>query len=144
MQQQNYQNHRKMDPLYHYLLSLFSLLFLIGSLIYLGISLAKGERVFEALLFLTGALSVMIVFLKLRMYALKAQDRGIVAEEQLRYYILTGKRIDAKLTLKQIIALRFASDEELPSLASRAVTEGLKPDDIKKAILHWKSDNNRL
>lgn len=144
MRQQNYQNHRQMDPLYHYFLSLLTVLFLIGSLIYLGMSLAKGERIFEAMLFSVGSLIILILFIKLRVYALKAQDRGIVAEEHLRYYILTGKRMDAKLTFKQIIALRFASDDELPSLTSKAITESLKPDDIKKAVLHWRSDHNRL
>jgi cbb3-type cytochrome oxidase subunit 3 len=144
MQQQDYQNHRKMDPFYHYVLSLLVLLFFIGSLINMGMCLAKGERIFEALLIFISSLALAILFIKLRYYALRAQDRGIVAEEQLRYYILTGKRFDTKLTFKQIIALRFASDDEFPALVDKALSESLNPSAIKEAIKHWKPDHNRL
>ncbi|SFM20068.1 hypothetical protein SAMN03159341_12034 [Paenibacillus sp. 1_12] len=144
MEQQNYGNHRKMDPGYHYLLTLLTLLFLVGSLVYLGMSLAKGERIFEAVLFVLGSLIACVHFLKLRVYALKAQDRAIFAEESLRHYLITGQRADSRLTIKQIIALRFASDEELAALSTKTVNENLNPDDIKKAITHWKADHNRL
>lgn len=144
MEKQNYGNHRKMDPMYHYLLSFLTLVFFIGSLVYLGMSLAKSDHVFEAILLTVGGLILILVFLKLRSYSLQAQDRAIRAEEQLRYYILTGKQIDSRLTLKQIVALRFASDEELVQLSANAANASLKPDDIKKAIRDWKEDHNRL
>jgi hypothetical protein len=78
-----------------------------------------------------------------RTFALKAQDRAIRAEESLRHYLLTGKPIDARLRLGQVIALRFASDEELPALAQRAAEEGLRGRDIKQAIRHWRPDHHR-
>ena len=58
-----------------------------------------------------------------RIFPLKAQDRAIRAEESLRYYILTGKRLDPRLTMSQIVGLRFASDAEFPDLARKAADE---------------------
>jgi hypothetical protein len=79
-----------------------------------------------------------------RGFALKAQDRAIRAEESLRYFMLTGKAIDARLTLKQVIALRFASDAEVVHLAKIAVEQNLKPDAIKREIKSWRPDLHRV
>ncbi|MBP1156923.1 MULTISPECIES: DUF6526 family protein [unclassified Paenibacillus] len=144
MDQQNYGNHRKLDPLYHYGLSLLTMLVLIGSGISLFGALSGGEDAGASWLLLGISAALLLLFIKVRGYALKAQDRAIRAEEQLRHYILTGKPIDPKLTLKQIIALRFAGDEEYPDLCRKAVEESMKPDDIKKAIRHWRADYDRL
>jgi hypothetical protein len=84
------------------------------------------------------------VFYYLRAFALKAQDRGIRAEEKLRYFILTGKPLSSELKTRQIIGLRFASDEEFPSLVEKALKENLSEKDIKKSIKNWKSDFYRL
>ncbi|MCR8634620.1 DUF6526 family protein [Paenibacillus radicis (ex Xue et al. 2023)] len=140
MQQQNYSNHRKMDPPYHYVLSFLCLLILIGSIWFL---IASG-KVFEGLLFLAIALALLILFLKVRGYGLRAQDRAIRAEENLRHFILTGMPHDSRLTIGQIIALRFASDKEFPQLSRKAAENNMKPDDIKKAINSWRADHNRL
>ena len=79
-----------------------------------------------------------------RTYALKAQDRAIRAEEQLRHFMLTGKPFDSRLNIRQIIALRFASDEELPALAKKAAEENLRSKEIKQQIKHWRADNYRI
>jgi len=83
------------------------------------------------------------LFFFARNFALKAQDRAIRAEENFRHYLLTGKPFDSKLTLRQIIGLRFASDEEFPELAKKASEESLSEEDIKKAIKNWKADFDR-
>jgi hypothetical protein len=80
----------------------------------------------------------------LRTYALKAQDRAIRAEESLRYFILTGKAIDTRLRMGQIVALRFASDNEFVALAEKAATEGLSGKQIKQLIQNWKADYRRI
>ena len=77
-------------------------------------------------------------------YSFKAQDRAIRAEENFRHYILTGKPFDAQLRIGQIIALRFASDEELPGLAKKAVAEQLSQKQIKEAIKNWRADHHRV
>ena len=78
------------------------------------------------------------------MFPLKAQDRAIRAEENLRHYVLTGKLLDPKLTVRQIIGLRFASDREFVALAQKAAAESLSEDAIKKAIRNWRADTYRV
>jgi hypothetical protein len=79
-----------------------------------------------------------------RAFALKAQDRAIRAEENLRHFVLTGKPLDNRLTMGQIIALRFASDEEMPGLARKAVDEKLSQSQVKKEIKNWRGDYRRV
>jgi hypothetical protein len=80
----------------------------------------------------------------IRMFPLGNQNRVIRAEENLRYYVLTGKLLPAGIRMGQVIALRFAPDEELEALVNRAVNENLSPTDIKKAIKNWKGDYHRI
>ena len=89
-------------------------------------------------------ISLLMLFFYCRIFPLKAQDRAIRAEENLRHYVLTGKLLDPRLTVRQIIGLRFASDAEFITLAQRAAEENLSGDDIKKAIKNWRADNYRL
>jgi hypothetical protein len=79
-----------------------------------------------------------------RAFALKAQDRAIRAEEQFRHFLLTGKPLDPRLRMSQIIALRFSSDQEFPSLAQKAAEANLSSKDIKTAIVNWRADEYRV
>ena len=83
------------------------------------------------------------MFFYSRVFALKAQDRAIRAEENFRHYLLTGNIFDSKITLPQILALRFASDEEFTELTKKAAAENLSSDEIKKLIKNWRADNYR-
>ena len=85
-----------------------------------------------------------MLFFFCRIFALKAQDRAIRAEENLRHFAMTGKLLDPKLTIRQIIGLRFASDEEFVALARRAAEEGLTEDAIKRAVKQWRPDTYRV
>ena len=81
-----------------------------------------------------------------RAYIVKLQDRIIMLEEKVRAAELLPSGGDAhlaKLTSKQIAALRFASDEEFGALLERAARENLKPKDIKAAIKTWRPDRHR-
>ena len=70
--------------------------------------------------------------------------RGAVrAEEQLRHYVLTGTLLDSRLTVKQIVGLRFASDNEFAALAKRAADDNMDPEAIKKAVKIWRPDTYR-
>jgi hypothetical protein len=80
----------------------------------------------------------------LRVFALKAQDRAIRAEENLRHFAITGKLLDARLTVRQVVGLRFASDGEFVALAQRAAAENLTQDAIKRAIKTWRPDTYRV
>ncbi|MCP5111202.1 MAG: hypothetical protein GY953_10235, partial [bacterium] len=79
-----------------------------------------------------------------RLFPLKAQDRAIRAEENLRHYVLTGKLLDPQLTTRQVVGLRFAADEEFVELAQKAAAENLSEDAIKKAIKNWRADTYRV
>ena len=79
----------------------------------------------------------------LRQYALRLQDRIIRLEMQTRVARL-GRAADlSRLTMRQIIAVRFASDAELPILIDRALAENLTPDQIKRAVGDWQADHLR-
>lgn len=140
MNTQNYKNHARMHPIYHYVLSLLVLVGSIASVVYLF----QTEDMFLGVILVVLSFSLIVTFILLRIYPLKAQDRAIRAEENLRYYVLTGKLLDAKLTPSQIVALRFAPDNEFPSLAEKAAAENMKPKEIKQAIKDWKADHYRI
>jgi len=114
---------------------------LIGSIV--NLVKATEDNFYDASLLVFGSLLLMLTAFYARVFALKAQDRAIRAEENFRHYVLTGSIMDTKLTMPQIIALRFASDEEFPELANKALTENLSANAIKKLIKNWKSDFNR-
>src|SRR5262245_33912197 len=142
MAEQTFATHRRLVPLYHVVLTLLILATLIGACVNLANSIGTPGLYSASLIV---ALSVACVLLQsfCRTFALKAQDRAIRAEEQLRHFVLTGKLLDAQLTVKQIVGLRFASDAEFAALAQRAADQNLEPDDIKKAVRTWRSDTYR-
>jgi hypothetical protein len=143
MKTQYYKNHRQSVPLYTYATGLALVALLIGSVINLYHSWG-GEAFYSASLLVLVSLILMSLFVYARRFALKAQDRAIRAEESLRFYVLTGKLPDPRLHPKQIIALRFASDEELIALADKTLTEHLSPESIKRAITNWRADHHRV
>ena len=142
MAEQTYATHRRNVVGYHVVLSLLLLATIIGACINLMKSIGTSG-LYSASLIL--ALSVVSVFLFVfcRTFPLKAQDRAIRAEEQLRHYVLTGKLLDSRLSIKQIVGLRFASDSEFAALARRAADENLPPEAIKKAVTTWRPDTYR-
>lgn len=141
---QTYANHRRMHPLFHFVFTLLAFALVILSVIEVVGSLQSGTQVLPAFLFLLISIIIVIVFLLIRSYPLKAQDRAIRAEENLRHYVLTQKLLDGRLTIGQIVALRFASDKEFPALCQKAAAEALSPNTIKKSIKNWRSDNYRV
>jgi len=144
MESQNYANHRQLVPLYHFVLFFLLLLTLIGAGVNLYESWGDHQRLYSASLILVLTVGMLILFILCRIFALKAQDRAIRAEENLRHFVLTGKLLDARLGVLQIVALRFASDAEFPGLAREAADKNLAPDDIKKAVKSWRADLYRV
>jgi hypothetical protein len=140
MAAQNYSNHRRFVPMFHGVLFALLVLTLIGASVNLYESVGDHERIYSASLLLVLTVCSLFLFFFTRTFALKAQDRAIHAEERLRHYLLTGKTPDVRLTIRQIIGLRFASDEELPALARKAADESLSEDAIKRAVRNWRAD----
>ena len=117
---------------------------LIGSVVNLIISLGDHERLYSAALITVLSAAAIMTALFARIFALKAQDRAIRAEENLRHFVLAGKLLDPRLATLQIVALRFASDGELVSLAQKAAKDNLTPKAIKEAIQNWRADEYRV
>jgi len=144
MKEQNYANHTRYMFMFHVVLFGLLVLTLIGSCVNLYQSWGDHTRLYSASLITVLTLSVLILSFLARIFALKAQDRAIRAEENFRHYLLTGKPLDPRLDTRQIIGLRFASDEEFAALALRAAEEKLAEDDIKKAVRNWRADHYRV
>ena len=143
MSEQDYKSHVQRVPGF-LALALTLLVTFIGACVNLYQSLGNHERLYNAslILVLTGCVFVATGYS--RTFALKAQDRAIRSEENLRHYVLTGKLLDKRLGPGRIVALRFASDEEFADLANRAATQNMTADEIKRAIRNWRPDLYRV
>jgi hypothetical protein len=143
MKEQNYSNHKMLRPFFHFFLFLLVLLIIAGSFIKLWRSYANHEGLFVPSLLAAISIVLIFMFFFMRIFALKAQDRAIRAEENLRHFALTGKLLDPRLNMGQVIALRFAPDEEFVELAQRAASTNMSNDAIKKEIKKWRADHHR-
>lgn len=142
MSEQNFKNHIRMVPLYHYVAGMLVILGFGGSIV--NLFQADAHTHYSAALLVVAFFVLILIFWYARVFALRAQDRAIRAEENFRHFILTGKPFDSKLKMGQIIALRFASDEEFPALAKKAVEENLSQKQIKQAVQNWRADYHRV
>jgi len=142
MKEQNFKNHSRYIILWTFITPLILLAILGGSIV--NLIHADAHTHYSAALILLISLVLLIIYWYARVFALKAQDRAIRAEENLRHFMLTGKPLDSRLRMSQIIALRFAPDDEFLSLAKKAVEENLRSKEIKAAIQNWKADHNRV
>jgi Family of unknown function (DUF6526) len=142
MQDQNFKNHTRFVPIYHYVAGLLVIAIFGGSIV--NLLHADAQTHYSAALLVCVAFVLLILFWYARAFALKAQDRAIRAEENFRHFILTGKPLPKELIMSQIIALRFAGDEEFAALTQKAVSENLSQKQIKEAVKNWRADNNRV
>jgi len=145
MKAQNYSNHVRYYVPHHFV-------FYPAMLVLIFLSLRLGSKYPDRSLewYAIAVVLVMITWLSFMLrqhYALVNQNRTVRLEMRLRYYQLTHERledIETQLSFRQIAALRFASDAELPALVKRALTEQLSPDSIKKSIINWVPDTMRV
>jgi hypothetical protein len=146
---QTFANHTRWDPLFHFFVIPIFAIGLIMTVIHFFAHITESdlrEHVHAFLLILL-ALAFLILAFKVRLYALKVQDRIIRLEEQLRMMRLLPEPLRARipeLTEGQLCGLRFASDAELPKLVERALNEKLSRTDIKKSIQNWRPDYWRV
>ncbi|MEO8664803.1 MAG: DUF6526 family protein [Ignavibacteria bacterium] len=128
MKEQNYKNHKRYLIGYHGITFTLLFILLVVSVHNLYVSLKNHYDVRTGIMFFIISVSMLLIFFYSRTFALKAQDRAIRAEENLRYFIISGKPMDIKITMSQLLALRFADDDELVELSEKAVEEGLSSD----------------
>jgi hypothetical protein len=141
MAEQSYKSHRRYYPWHHYVVQPILI-------INLGIEIAralKDPAVHGWPVML--AFGLVVFSFTSRSMALRAQDRVIRLEERLRLtQLMPGEHaLINSLKPGQLVALRFASDDEAPALARRAASgELVKSGDIKKAITNWRPDYLRV
>jgi hypothetical protein len=139
---QNLKNHTRLDPLFHIVLTLIVALNLIYSVVHLVRHFGVQSAWFVVL-----SVGAVIVFLKLRTYPVKVQDRVIRLEERLRLQALAPAEWHAqiyRLSEDQLIGLRFAGDDEVVALAKQALEENLNRKQIKERIRNWRADEWRV
>ena len=135
-------NHMRLDPPFHF----FVLPVLALSWILSVVFLVRHFGFLHSWVAIVNT-ALLVAVVRFREYALKVQDRIIRLEERLRLgTLLPGSLCPqiAKLSESQFIALRFASDEEVPALVERTLAANLSPADIKKAIVQWRPDYWRV
>ena len=144
-QPQSYKNHVRYDPLFHFFL-LPMLLLNLGFAIYAAIH-AWPSYMHSHLWWIAMSVVFIVMAGSGRSSALRAQDRLIRLEEQLRLADLLAEEklgLIETITQEQYIALRFASDAEVAALANRAAVEKLSPKQIKESIVEWRADHHRV
>ncbi|HUF05306.1 MAG TPA: DUF6526 family protein [Aridibacter sp.] len=140
---QNYRNHVRRYPPFHFVLTPL----MAVNLIYWAVRLYQEPGWDHAALVVL-AISLIILMLVARLFALKNQDRIVRLEESVRYSRLLPGDLLARasgLDLQQVIALRFASDDELASLVERTLDgEFATQNDVKLAVTDWRADHHRV
>jgi hypothetical protein len=143
--EQNYSNHTRWYPLFHFVVIPLLLLNFLDHLV--RIFTNTGGARYDQVGWTVLGLTLILLALASRLQILTVQDRVIRLEEKLRYAGVLSPELNARcsgLTKSQVIALRFASDDELPDLVERALGgqfAGTK--DIKQAVKTWRADDLR-
>lgn len=141
---QNYSNHSRLYPAHHFILTPITVALLVIAITIIGETGNFGKQeIFNVL----AATALILAAFIARIYALKNQNRIIRIEMRYRYFELTGKsfsKYESKLSLSQIIALRFAGDNELLELMDKSISEKLSQKQIKQLIKNWQADYKRV
>lgn len=140
---QTFANHARFVPLYHFVASVI----LLANVVWTFIQAVNALSFGSVMAFLV-AVALVIVWLYARVFALTAQDRIIRLEMQLRMQRLLPADLQARIgefRPRQLVALRFASDAELPALAKKVLDEGITDrTEIKKLVKEWQADYLRV
>jgi hypothetical protein len=143
MAEQNFANHRKNVPLFHFFV-LPVLLINFGWSAYRWKSSGFSPDGFISMIL---GIALLVGFVYARVFAMTVQDRVIQLEERLRFARLLPADLQPKIgefSISQFVSLRFASDAELPELARKVLNEKLTDRNaIKQLVKHWKPDHAR-
>jgi hypothetical protein len=143
MAEQNFSNHTKFVPTFHFFL--LPVLFLnLGWSIY---RLIHTGFTWDGLIYFLTALALLVGFIGARTMALRVQDRVIRMEERLRLSHLLPDDLKPRVgefTVDQLVALRFASDDELPALSRKVLNDKVTDrKTVKQMVKNWQADNLR-
>jgi hypothetical protein len=143
MAEQNFGNHGKIVPLFHF----FVIPVFVTNFVWSLFRLKQLKFSFAGIFGVILAAALVILVFKARLFALAVQDRVIRLEERLRYAQMLPADLQARtgeLTINQVVSLRFASDAELPGLMRKVLDEKLaQRKAIKQLIKTWRPDYQR-
>lgn len=142
-QTQNLKNHARFDPAFHF----FTAGLWAANVVFAVFHVLHHNHNTSSIWYLVISVAAIVPILKIRLYAVKNQDRIIRLEERLRIEELSPVDFHAKipqLTVDQLVGLRFASDQEVVGLAQEALQSGLNRKQIKEKIQNWRADNWRV
>ena len=142
---QSYAHHTRWDPPFHFfILPVFALAVILAIVHFF---LHIHHHPLHGFLLVVLSVAALFAIFKIRLNALKVQDRVIRLEERLRLAAILNEPLVSRiseLSESQLKGLRFASDAEVSALVQRALTEKLSCDDIKKSIKTWRPDDFRV
>jgi len=144
MEGQSYKNHIRYYAPHHFVYYPILSVVIILSIYF---SFTQADTLIWTFISIAFIFLFVLAFMLRQHYALTLQNRIVRLELRYRYFTMTGKRfenLESQLKDAQLFALRFASDEELESLTDKTVKENLSGIQIKKAIVNWKGDYNRV
>ena len=142
MHTQSFKNHRRVHPLYHYIAVPFSIILIVWSAWNLVAAVNSANTIQLGL-----AVMIHLAAFLTRHYAKQNQDRIIRTELRQRYFELTGKRLaplEADYSLSQLLAIRFADDQQFTELIDGGRIKGKTSTDIKREITAWQGDYMRV
>jgi hypothetical protein len=142
---QSFSNHARLDPPYHFVTSAALLANLIIGVIVLVMSF--HTQLLLGIWIVILSIALILIFVRLRTYPLKVQDRVIRLEERLRLDALLPEELRRRipeLTEDQLVGLRFASDNEIPTLVQMTLEKQLTRKQIKERIQNWRPDHFRI
>ncbi|MDR6763331.1 hypothetical protein J2Y38_003550 [Flavobacterium sp. 2755] len=144
MKIQTYYNHIRFYTPHHFVYYPVLTVFLVFSIYF---ATTTNDALIWSFISVVFVFLFFLAYMLRQHYALILQNRIVRLELRYRYFTLTNKRLEEfehKLTDDQIFALRFAPDDEFLPLLEDALKNNLSGDAIKKAIVHWRADYNRV
>ena len=144
MEKQTFKNHIRFYTPHHFVYYPIITAFLAFSIYF---TFTQEDQLLWAFISVVFIFLFCLAFMLRQHYALILQNRIVHLELRYRYFALTGKRLETienQLKDDQLFALRFAPDEELLSLIEKTLSKNLSGTEIKKAIIHWKGDYERV
>ena len=142
---QNFKNHGRLDPPFHF----FLFFVLIANLVFAGFHIVRHwhDTPIASSWYIVLSFAANLALFKIRQYPVKVQDRVIRLEERMRLQALAPTEWHAqiyRLSEDQLIGLRFAADDEVVELAKQALEHNLNRKQIKERIKDWRPDNWRV
>jgi hypothetical protein len=149
MSEQNFSNHAKLVPAFHFFLGPVLIINLVGHIYtFIKYSMGSAHSIVHGLFGVLLAAALLVMAFLTRLFALGVQDRVIRLEERLRYERLLPEDLKPRIgefTINQLVSLRFASDAELPELARKVLAGKINDRKaIKQMVQNWRADYQRV